>query len=189
VALAMASGLACATRAATPSEPGKLAPMAPRPQRPALAAMDMPPTPLTFELDDRVWHEKPTGSSSNPEVVGARMFFRDSASPSAQCPPDMVVIAQRVPDNLDIVDFSASKRVGMPPVVIDGMFSFHDGSIRLGNAIGYRMRGSFGCEPVAFMVHAIERGYGFSIIIEIDPHDFAIIEKEILAILRSFRAS
>jgi hypothetical protein len=153
----------------------------------AVVPFRMPPTPIEFELDARVWHEQNVGASTNPEVVGARSFVRDKASSTAQCPADLVVIGERLPAGVDVAHFSAAKRFGMPPATIESVFGWQDGSIQLVNAVGYRLRGNFGCEPLAYMVHAVEGSYGISIIIEVDPQEYRLIEPEILAILRSFR--
>src|SRR4051812_23882338 len=161
--------------------------------RPATAARDgilpvrMSPVPLEFELNQHVWHEQNVGTSSNPDVVCARSFVRDKAAEAAQCPADLVVVGERVAPGENVALFSAAKRFGMPPATIESVFSWQDGPIQLVNAVGYRLRGEFGCGPVAYMVYALEGGYGISITIEINPHDYAAIEKEILAILRSFR--
>jgi hypothetical protein len=181
VASVILVGPACAGRSASTSGSTSAA-------QGGVVPVRMSPVPLEFELDPRVWHEQNVGTSTNAEVVGARSFVRDKASPAARCPADLMVVGEHVPGVADVAHFSASKRFGMPPATIELVFGWQDGTIQLSNAVGYRLRGSEGCEPVAYMVHALEGGYGITIIIEIDPSDYALLEKEILALLRSFRA-
>ena len=71
--------------------------------------------------------------------------------------------------------------------VIERVFSHLDGMLQLKNAIGYRIRVLEGCHPVDHSVFAREEDIGYTIVIEVDPHDYALIEPEVRSILKSFR--
>jgi hypothetical protein len=115
-----------------------------------------------------------------------RAFSRAKATTDAQCPAAMAVIAESVPPGLGVVEYSAAKRNGMPPHVMELVFSHADGMLQLKNAVGYRIRGSQGCHPVVHLVHARDADVGYLIVIEVDPRDYALIDGEVRAILKSF---
>lgn len=154
---------------------------------PPATEVSLLPTPLRLAVDQRVWKERDLGSARNPGVVAMRAFSRDKASAAAECPAAMVVVAEQVPPDLGVVEFSAAKRSGMPPGVMERVFSHLDGTLQLKNAVGYRFRGTEGCHPVVHLVHAREAADGFTIVIEVDPRDYALIESEVLAMLKSLR--
>jgi hypothetical protein len=151
-----------------------------------LARVMVSPTKLSFDLDPKVWHEQLVDSPNNDGVVAKRSYSRDRASTKSECPAGMAVIAERVSGDVDVVSYSAVKRVGMPPHRIEKVFSHLDGLLGLRNAIGYRIRGDVGCHPVVYLVHVRDGEYGLTIVLDVDPQEYAVIEPEVLALLKSF---
>ncbi len=156
---------------------------------PASASLSLKPTPLLFDVDQRFWAERDVGPTRNPGILALRAFSRQKATSEAECPSALVVVAETVARDIDLVMYSAGKRTGMPPHTMEKVFSHLDGMLRLTNAVGYRVRGTRGCQPVVHMVHAREGSVGYNILIEVDPRDYAAIEAEILTLLKSFRIS
>ena len=57
-------------------------------------------TPLRFDLDLALWHEQAVQLPRNPRRLGARMFLREKASASAECPAGLAVTAELLPASL-----------------------------------------------------------------------------------------
>jgi hypothetical protein len=159
-------------------------PVVPAPSRAAIA---LAPTPLRFEIDPTTWTEQDVGAFSNPGVVAVKAFSRVKAASDADCPAALVVIAESVPSDMDVIEYSAWKRSGMRPHTVEKVFSHLDGMLQLKSAVGYRIRGTVGCFPVVHLVHARNADVGYTILVEVDPRDYALIEPEIRALVRSFQ--
>jgi hypothetical protein len=147
----------------------------------------LPRTSLLFEIDSRVWREQELRPATNTGVVAMRVFFRSKASTETECPAGMIIIAESVPPDIGVVEYSVKKRMTLPRHEVDRMFAHEDGMIQLQNAVGFRLRGTEGCHPVVHAVYARHGQNGFAIVIEVDPRDYTLIESEVRAILKSFR--
>jgi hypothetical protein len=159
-------------------------PSGPRGAGPPEHSLD--PAPLRFDLDKSVWREQSVGSPTTPGMLAMRLFFREKAAAGAQCADSIMLVAETVRPETSTVQYSAEKRKAMPSHMVEQVFTHVDGPLRLRNAVGYLVRGTQGCQPYMYMVHARGADVGYNIVIEVDPLDYAVIHREVEAILKSF---
>jgi hypothetical protein len=157
-----------------------------RVKAPADHSLALERTPLRFDLDLTLWHEQPLQLPKNPRRLGARMFLREKASASAECPAGLAVTAELLPADLGLREYAAGRRSQMHQHIVDQIFSHEDGVLQLTSAIGYRARGVDGCHPFVYLVFAKEHERGYMIALDADPEDHPLLEEEIRAILKSF---
>ena len=159
----------------------------PHVEAPSKGSLALGQTPLRFDLDLTLWHEQAVQLPGNPRRLGARMFLREKASASAECPAGLAVTGELLPPDLGVQEYAAGRRSQMHQHIVEQVFSRDDGVLQLKNAIGYRARGVDGCHPFVYLIFAREHERGYMIALDADPEDHPVIEGEIRAILKSFR--
>jgi len=145
---------------------------------------------LSFELPSSEWNNTPFRHESKPgaEVIS---YWRNGVvdSNGREIVPVLGIVVVDVPENSDIVEYSAIWRMNFPTNQIDDVFTKDDELINLSYAIGYKMRyiDGYAIEHTIFLLHAINETSGFQISLDSTSKVFEQFESEFLKILKSIK--
>lgn len=148
--------------------------------------ISIPDTNLTIEMPNEKWELVDTQSSESMEVY---YYKREPIEDSKgrQIIPNISIIVE---DNegLDVVTYSAAKRIQMPPLDIMQVYIPKDIKMKYKNGIGYKAGYSdkHGKHIVQLMF-VNEGNNGLRIICDVMEEQYDTVEAEFLTTLRSIR--
>jgi hypothetical protein len=143
---------------------------------------------LSFAFPSSDWDVNPFRheSKSDAEIIS---FWRKGILDSSgrEIVPVFGIVVLEVPENSDIVEYSAFWRTNFPNHQVDDIFTKDDGLINLPYAIGYKIRytDQYSIEHTIFLIHAIKEKFGFQISLDSTSEVFPQFEDDFMKILKS----
>ncbi len=143
---------------------------------------------LVLELPNKNW--KVTGTQNNDDV--SVYFCKRKAITNAEgrdVIPNLAVIVESVPEDMNLVNYTATKRTQVP-FNVDHVFVDEAKRLGIGNAIAYQ--GNYedpeGIAHTVYVVHLIRNSKGVQIIMDITSDLFPEYETEFTSALKSIKA-